>query len=206
MVGAETRAEAVEAGEMVEVDYDPLPVVIDPERAAAGAPYVHDGAGTNLVRSVGEVDDSILDGCEVVVRQRIVNRRVAASPLETRAAAARWSADGALTYWIWTQGVHPVRDLLAGALGMEPAAVRVIAPDVGGGFGTKVGICPEELLVVPAARMVGRPVRWSESRSEAMANGHGRAQVQHVAVAGRRDGRIEAYRLDVTQDVGAYVG
>src|SRR5258708_32243957 len=184
MVGAETGAQAVDAAEMVEVDYDPLPVVIDPERAAAGAPYVHDGAGTNLVRSVGEVDDSILDGCEVVVRQRIVNRRVAASPLETRAAAARWSADGALTYWISTQGVHPVRDLLAGALGMEPAAVRDIAPDVGGGFGTKVRLRPGAPRVVPAPRTAGRPRPWSESRTAAMANGHGRAQVQHVAVAG----------------------
>src|SRR5258708_16486435 len=159
MVGAETRAQAVDAAEMVEVDYDPLPVVIDPERAAAGAPYVHDGAGTNLVRSVGEVDDSILDGCEVVVRQRIVNRRVAASPLETRAAAARWSADGALTYWISTQGVHPVRDLLAGALGMEPAAVRVIAPDVGGGFGPKAAICPHQPLALPPPRLSAPPLR-----------------------------------------------
>jgi aerobic carbon-monoxide dehydrogenase large subunit len=207
MVVAQTRAQAVDAAEMVEVDYDPLPVVVDPERAVEGPPYVHDSAGTNVTRSVGEIDDSILDGCEVVVRQRIVNSRVAASPLETRGAAARWSEDGgSLTFWISTQGAHPARDALAGALGMEPTAVRVIAPDVGGGFGTKVGMVPEEMLVAVAARAVGRPVRWSESRSEAMANGHGRAQVQHVAVGGRRDGRIEAYRLDVTQDVGAYVG
>jgi carbon-monoxide dehydrogenase large subunit len=205
MVIAETRAQAVDAAEMVAVDYDPLPVVIDPERAVEGPPYVHDGAGTNVARSVGDVDDSVLDGCEVVVRQRIVNSRVAASPLETRGAAARWSEDGALTFWLSTQGVHSPRDQLAGIFGLDKERVRVIAPDVGGGFGTKVGLVPEELLVAAAARIVGRPVRWSESRSEAMANGHGRAQVQHVAVGGRRDGRIEAYRLDITQDAGAYL-
>jgi aerobic carbon-monoxide dehydrogenase large subunit len=205
MVVAETRAQAVDAVELVEVDYDPLPVVIDPERAAEGAPFVHEAAGTNLVRSVGDIDDSILDGCEVVVRQRVVNSRVAASPLETRGAAARWSG-GALTYWISTQGVHEVRDLLARYLRIEPQAVRVIAPDVGGGFGTKVGIVPEELLVAVAAQVTGRPVRWSEGRSEGLATGHGRAQVQHLAIGGSRDGRIEAYRIDITQDVGAYVG
>ncbi len=206
MVLAETREQALDAAELVEVDYDPLPVVIDPERAAEGPPLVHEAAGTNIVRSVGEVDDAVLDGCEVVVRQRIVNSRVAASPLETRGTIARWDGEDAVTVWISTQGPHDVRDGLAGWLGLERTRVRVIAPDVGGGFGTKVGLAPEELMVPVAARMVGRPVRWNEGRSEAMANGHGRAQVQHVAVGGRRDGRIEAYRIDITQDAGAYCG
>ena len=206
LVVADTRVHAVDAAELVEVDYDPLPVVVDPERAAEGAPYVHDEAGTNQVRIVADVDESVLDGCEVVVRQRIVNSRVAASPLETRGAAARWEDDGRLTFWISTQGVHTVRDVLCRTFEMEPERVRVIAPDVGGGFGTKVGMVPEELMVAAAARAVGRPVRWSESRSEGLSTGHGRAQIQHVAVGGRRDGRIEAYRLDITQDVGAYVG
>jgi len=205
MVLAESRAEAADAAELVDVDYDPLPVVIDAERAAEGQPFVHEAAETNHVRSVGDIDDSIFDGCAVVVRQRVANSRVAASPLETRGAAARWDGDR-LTYWLSTQGPHDARDALAAALRMEPAQVRVIAPDVGGGFGTKVGLAPEELLVAAAARIVGRPVRWAESRSEAMANGHGRAQVQHLAIGGSRDGRIEAYRIDITQDAGAYAG
>jgi carbon-monoxide dehydrogenase large subunit len=206
IVVAETRAQAVDAVEMVEVDYEPLPVVVDPELAAAGAPFVHELAGTNTVRSFGDVDDSIFDGCAVVIEQRVVNSRVAASPLETRGAAARWAEDGSLTYWISTQGVHSARDALARHLGVEPERIRVIAPDVGGGFGTKIGVNPEEMLVAVAARAAGRTVRWSESRGEAMANGHGRAQVQRVKMGGSRDGRIEAYHLDITQDVGAYAG
>jgi aerobic carbon-monoxide dehydrogenase large subunit len=87
---------------------------------------------------------------------------------------------------------------------MEPERIRAIAPDVGGGFGTKVGVMPEELLVAVAARAVGRTVRWTETRSEGMATGHGRAQVQHVTMGGMRDGRIVAYGLDILQDVGAY--
>ncbi|HXA30434.1 MAG TPA: xanthine dehydrogenase family protein molybdopterin-binding subunit [Candidatus Angelobacter sp.] len=206
IVVAETRAQAVDAVEMVEVDYEPLPVVVDPELAAGGAPFVHESAGTNTVREFGDVDDSIFDGCEVVVEQRVVNSRVAASPLETRGAAARWSDSGELTFWISTQGVHSARDALAKHLRVEPQRIRVIAPDVGGGFGTKIGTNPEEMLVAVAARAAGRTVRWSESRSEAMANGHGRAQVQRVKMGGSRDGRIEAYHLDILQDVGAYAG
>jgi carbon-monoxide dehydrogenase large subunit len=206
LVVAETRAQAVDAVEMVEVDYQPLPVVVDPELAAGGAPFVHELAGTNTVREFGGVDESIFDGCEVVVEQRVVNSRVAASPLETRGAAARWSDSGELTYWISTQGVHSARDALAKHLDMAHERIRVIAPDVGGGFGTKIGVNPEEMLVAVAARAAGRTVRWSESRSEAMANGHGRAQVQRVMMGGSRDGRIQAYHLDITQDVGAYAG
>jgi carbon-monoxide dehydrogenase large subunit len=204
MVVAQTRAQAVDAAEMVEVDYDPLPAVVDPELAAQGAPFVHELAETNEVRGLGEVDASIFEGCEVVVEQRVLNSRVVASPLETRGAAARWAADGSLTFWISTQGVHAVRDVVAAAFGLDASRVRVIAPDVGGGFGTKVGVMPEELLVALAARAAGRTVRWSETRGEAMATAHGRAQVQHVTVGGRRDGRIEAYGLDILQDVGAY--
>jgi carbon-monoxide dehydrogenase large subunit len=206
LVVAETRAQAVDAAELVAVDYEPLPVVIDPERAAAGAPFVHELAQTNVSRSLGDADTSTLDGCEVVVEQRIVNNRVAAAPLETRGAAARWSDDGGLTYWISTQGVHLVRSGLADALGVDAERVRVIAPDVGGGFGTKVGLAPEELLVAVAARALGRTVRWTETRSEGLATAHGRAQVQHVAMGGRRDGRIEAYVLDIIQEVGGYPG
>jgi aerobic carbon-monoxide dehydrogenase large subunit len=204
MVVAETRAQAVDAAEMVEVDYQPLAAVIDPEQAVQGPPFVHEAAETNVVRSFGAIDQSIFDGCDVVVEQRVVNSRVAASPLETRGAAARWSDDGALTYWISTQGVHDARGAMAEALRMEPERIRAIAPDVGGGFGTKVGVMPEELLVAVAARAVGRTVRWTETRSEGMATGHGRAQVQHVTMGGMRDGRIVAYGLDILQDVGAY--
>ncbi|HEV7678136.1 MAG TPA: xanthine dehydrogenase family protein molybdopterin-binding subunit [Candidatus Dormibacteraeota bacterium] len=206
IVVAQTRAQAVDAAEMVMLDYDHLPAVVDPEAAAEGAPYVHEAAGTNIVREFGELDPAIFEGCEVVVSQRVVNNRVIASSLETRGAMATWSEDGKLTYWLSTQGVHDARNVLANALKVDAANIRVIAPDVGGGFGTKVGLAPDELLVAAAARAAGVPVRWTETRSEAMANGHGRAQVQHVTVGGSRDGHIEAYQLDILQDVGAYAG
>jgi carbon-monoxide dehydrogenase large subunit len=205
IVVAETRTQAVDAAELVQVDYDRLPVVIDPEAALDDATLLFPEAGTNLVDefTVGDVDDA-LARCEVVVEQRIVNQRVSASPLETRGAAASWS-DGRLTFRVSTQGVHPVRGELAGALGVELDAVRVIAPDVGGGFGTKTSLMPEELLVAWVGRHIGRDVRWTETRSEnLLAGGHGRAQVQRITIGGSRDGRIEVYRLDIIQDAGAY--
>ena len=121
-----------------------------------------------------------------------------------RAAAAAW-VDGRLTQWASTQHAHGVRDALAGVYGLEPAQVRVITPDVGGGFGAKIGSYPEELLLGWLARQVGRPVRWTETRSENMVGlGHGRAQLQTIEIGGRRDGTVEAYRLTVLQDGGAY--
>jgi carbon-monoxide dehydrogenase large subunit len=205
IVVAETRTQAVDAAELVQVDYDPLPVVVDPEAALHDATLLFPEAGTNLVDefTVGNVDDA-LARCEIVVEQRIVNQRMSASPLETRGAAASWS-DGRLTFRVSTQGVHPVRGELAGALGVELDAVRVIAPDVGGGFGTKTDLMPEEMLVAWVGRHIGRDVRWTETRSEnLLAGGHGRAQVQRITIGGSRDGRIEAYRLDIIQDAGAY--
>ena len=205
IVVAETRTQAVDAAELVQVDYVPLPAVVDPEAALDDATLLFPEAGTNLVDefTVGDVADA-LARCEVVVEQRIVNQRVSASPLETRGAAASWS-DGHLTFQVSTQGVHPVRGELAGALGVELDAVRVIAPDVGGGFGTKTDLMPEELLVAWVGRHIGRDVRWTETRSEnLLAGGHGRAQVQRITIGGSGDGRIEAYRLDIIQDAGAY--
>src|SRR4029077_13569979 len=156
MVVAERRAEAVDAAELVEGDYDPPPAILDPEGAAAGGPYVHAEAGTNIANGATHGEpETVLDGCEVVVEARIVNSRVAACPLEGRGAAAMWSADGGLTFWISTQGAHSVRDTLCPILGLDKDAVRVIAPDVGGGFGIKIGLNPEELLVAWAARRLG---------------------------------------------------
>jgi carbon-monoxide dehydrogenase large subunit len=133
-----------------------------------------------------------------------VNQRVAAVPLESRAAAAAW-VDGRLVQWSSTQHAHGVRDALARLYGLDKAQVRVVAPDVGGGFGAKIGCYQEELLLGWLARRVGRPVRWSETRSENMVGlGHGRAQHQTIEIGGRRDGTVEAYRLTVLQDAGAY--
>ena len=128
-----------------------------------------------------------------------------AAPIETRSGAAHWTDDGRLVHYSACQGAHPTRDLLATVYGLEPSQVRVIVPDMGGGFGAKSRSYPEELALGYYARLVGRPVKWTETRSENMvAMPHGRAQWQQARMGGTRDGRITAYQLDVVQDVGAY--
>jgi carbon-monoxide dehydrogenase large subunit len=205
-VVAETRTQAVDAAEAVVVDYEPLPVVVDPEHAVAGGPLLFPDAGTNVAFVFPpRAGDELFAECEVVVEQRIVNQRVAPCPLEVRAAASRWEADGRLTHWACTQNPHFTRDDIAATLGIERDRVRVITPDVGGGFGAKHGAYPEELLVPWLARRLGRPVRWVETRGESMVSlGHGRGQVQTATLGGTRDGHLLAYRLRVVQDLGAY--
>ncbi|HVF33389.1 MAG TPA: xanthine dehydrogenase family protein molybdopterin-binding subunit [Acidimicrobiales bacterium] len=203
---ADTRTQAVDAADLVFVDYEPEPVVVDQEAAAAGTTVLFADAGTNtsMELSFGRSDD-LFDDCEVVIRQRIVNQRVAPCPLEVRAAAAQWGEDGRLTQWATTQGAHAVRGDLARMLEIPEERIRVIAPDVGGGFGAKIGSYPEEILLPWMAKQLGRPLKWVETRSESMMNlGHGRGQVQHVELGGTNDGRITAYRLTVLQDSGAY--
>jgi carbon-monoxide dehydrogenase large subunit len=202
---SDTPAQGEDAAEMVIVDIDPLPVVIDLDEAVRGEVLLFPEAGTNVATTFGEPpDDDPFEHCEVVVRQRIVNQRVAACPLEVRASAAAW-IDGRLVQFSSTQAPHGVKESLTTTYELDPTNVRVVAPDVGGGFGAKVGVSAEEMLLPWLARQVGRPVRFVETRSEGMvAMGHGRAQVQHVEIGGRRDGTIEAYRLTVEQDTGAY--
>jgi len=205
-VVADTRARALDAAELVQVDYDPLPPVVDVETALADETLLFPAAGTNLAMDMTfGTDEHFMDGCEVVVRHQFLNHRVAPCPLEVRAASAEWSPEGRLTQYSSTQAPHGVKSGLAGALSLDEAQVRVLAPDVGGGFGAKMGTYPEELLVAWIARKLGRPVRWVESRSESMVGlGHGRGQLQEVEIGGSRDGRIQAYRLNVIQDSGAY--
>jgi carbon-monoxide dehydrogenase large subunit len=194
-----------DAAELVFVDYEPLPVVADPESAATDAVLVHPDQPSNVMALEGdERDDDLFAGCEVVVSQRLVNSRVAVAPLEGRSIAAAW--DGTrLTVWQANQSPHGSRDLMERRLGLEPGQIHLITPDTGGGFGAKMGMSPEELLVAWLARHLDRPVRWTETRTENMlAMGHGRDQVQHVTIGGRRDGTVEAYRLDVLANCGAY--
>jgi aerobic carbon-monoxide dehydrogenase large subunit len=205
-VVAETRAQAADAAELVVVDYDPLPVVADPERSVANETLLFPEAETNVALELAfGRDDHLFDDSEVVVRQRIVNQRLAPCPLEVRASAARWEPDGRVTFWASTQAPFGVRGGLAGLLGIGEDQIQVLSPDVGGGFGAKGQPYPEELFVAWLAKRLGRPVRWVETRSESMmALGQGRAQVQQVELGGSRDGKLQAYRLEVVQDCGAY--
>ena len=166
-----------------------------------------DGSGS---RSDAEPlgSDTRLDfsGCEVVVAASLMNQRLAAVPLEPRSAAAVWDADtDRLTFYASTQAPHRVRDALAGLYGLEPEAVRVVVPDVGGGFGAKGSPTAEELLLAGLASAVGRPMSWTETRTENLTSSvHGRAQQQRVRMGGTRDGRITHYELAMSQDAGAY--
>lgn len=228
VVLTEEHHQGEDAAELVAVDYEPLPVVVDPRAALTGEVLLFPDAGTNICFSdpvaaaraaAGEdlaaAEDATDDGaaaaadafadCELVVSQEVLNQRVAVAPLEVRAAAAAWDEDGRLTIWLPNQGAQGSKRSVRGMLGLDDAHVRVITPDVGGAFGGKFGADVEHGVVALAARHVGRPARWVETRSENMvAMTHGRAQVQTVTIGGDRDGRIRAYRLHVLQDSGAY--
>lgn len=205
VVVAETAAAGVDAAEAVIVEYEPLEVVVDPDAAlAADAPRLFEAGNLACEFLPEDVDPHLFDGCEVVVEARLVNQRMAAAPLEGRAAGARWES-GRCTLWISSQAVHGVAGAAARALGVERSQVRVIAPDVGGGFGAKIAPYPEELLVPWIARRIGRPVRWVEDRTENMLSlGHGRDQIHRITIGGTRTGRVEAYRLEVIANAGAY--
>ena len=208
VVVTEDRYQGEDAAELVDADYDPLPAVVDMVDAAAGSGRLFPDAGTNVAASFGDADAlsaGLFDGCEVVVSRTIVNQRIAPAPMETRAAAAVWGEDGRLTAWIPNQGAQGTRAALAAMLGVEQDLVRVITPDVGGAFGAKFGADPEHAVVCWVARQLGRPARWAETRNENLiAMTHGRAQRQTVTIGGSRDGTVQAYRLEILQDAGAY--
>jgi carbon-monoxide dehydrogenase large subunit len=206
LVLAESRYAATDAAELVDVEYRMLPALVDPRVAARDQLLLFDEAGTNTARaSGGEPDPQLLDGCEVVVTAEIVNSRVLPAPLEGRGAAAVWGEDGRLLFWCPNQGAQGSKSDLVRALGVDAARIRLITPDVGGAVGAKFGADPEQVVVAAAARLAGRAVRWTETRSEnLMAMTHGRGQYQTVTIGGTRDGRMIAYRLDVLQDCGAY--
>jgi aerobic carbon-monoxide dehydrogenase large subunit len=210
VVVTDDRYQGEDAAELVSVDYEPLPAMASAHAAMAGETLLFPGTESNVAVTVGVTgngsagDGSIFDGCEVVVERTIENQRLAPVPMEGRAVAASW-ADGKLTVWVSTQNAQIARFILAGALGMDPGMIRVVAPDVGGGFGAKIGIDRDALIVAWAAKHTGRSLRWAETRSENMIGmTHGRAQRHVITIGGSRDGHIQAYRLNIVQDTGAY--
>ena len=211
VVVAQTRAQAMDAADAVDVVYDPLTPVIDPEKALEpDAPVLFQAHGSNLAIRVDDVaqDAGALDGTEIVARARFVNQRVAPVPMETNGALAiAGVAPGqpSVTLWASVQAPHDTRRIVAQVLGLDPAHVRVRTAAVGGGFGGKIPTYPEHVVIAWLARHVGGAVRWSETRSENMvAMTHGRGQVQHVELGATRDGRMLGLRVFVIQDIGAY--
>ncbi|HEY2079858.1 MAG TPA: xanthine dehydrogenase family protein molybdopterin-binding subunit [Streptosporangiaceae bacterium] len=207
VVVTEDPYQGEDAVELVQVDYDPLPAVLGYD--ADDSSLLFEAAGTNVAGYWGDpsaLKPDLFDGCEVVVSHTILNQRVAPAPMETRAAAAVWGEDGRLTTWIPNQGAQGTKSGLAKRLGVEESQVRVITPDVGGAFGAKFGADPEHVVVAWIARHLGRPTRWTETRYENLiAMTHGRAQQHTVTIGGSRDGNVQAYRLEIVQDAGAYV-
>jgi carbon-monoxide dehydrogenase large subunit len=207
VVLAESLGQAQDAAESVEVEYDQLPAVVGAEAAlGAGAPLLFPEAGSNLADAFEtEWDADVLAGADVVVRARMMNQRVGPVPMEANAILVVPEDDGGLTVWVSTQVPFDVRSDLAEWLGMAKDRIRVIAPDVGGGFGAKLAVYPEYLVCAAAAVRIGRPVRWMETRSESMVNmTHGRAQLHDVELGARSDGTIVGLRVDILADMGAY--
>lgn len=211
-VVAETLAQAMDAGERVDIEYEPLDAVVDPEAALGeGAPLQFEELGTNLAASLkGPDKGDPLEGAEVVVRGRFVNQRVAVMPMEGNAIAAIPGPDGDghdLTVYVSTQMPHNFAGLLSRIIDMDKERIRVIAPHVGGGFGAKAGIAHEHSVVVAAALQLGRPIRWVETRSENLvAMSHGRGQIQYVELGLTRHGEITGLRCRIVGDSGAYAG
>lgn len=213
IVIAETRAAAVDASELVDVDYSDLPPVVGIESALSpDSPRAHPPLATNVAatRTVG--DGEALAGADHVVRLRMENNRLATAPIEGHAILVHPRAHGddttehALTVYVGTQQPHGSRDLIARLTGLDKAEIRVIAPNVGGGFGGKAGIAPDHCAVILAARLLGRPVLWAETRSESMLSMHGRGQVQFAELGLTSQGRITGLRATVLGDCGAYAG
>lgn len=212
---AEDRYVAADAVDLVFIDYEPLPVVIDPEAALEGdAPLIYDDWGDNVGfrwRRENTDVDPIFARADHVVACRVVNQRVIGNAMEPRAVLADYDVHdangGTLTVWTTTQAPHRIRDSIADMLDLPREQLRVIAPDVGGGFGIKASFYPEEVLVPFLARRFRRPVRWVATRNEDyLASVQGRGQIATVRLAADAAGRVQAIDLEVLMDCGAYYG
>jgi carbon-monoxide dehydrogenase large subunit len=206
VVVAESSRAAADAAELVWAEIDPLPIVATPEAGAnEDAPLLFPDLGTNVLYDRGDPVTDVLDDADVVIEVSVGNQRIAAIPLEANGALAIPADDGGLTFWTGTQSAHGLRRSLSSALGIDSSMIRVRVPDVGGGFGAKISLYPEQALCAAIALDLGRPVRWTETRTENLLSmSHGRAQTTEVKLGADREGRITGISLSVLQDAGAY--
>ena len=201
---------ARDAADRIEVEYDVLPAIADPEKALApGAPAVHpewpDNTAFTYHQEGGDIAQAFAEA-EVIVKQRITSQRLIPTPMETRGVVADWkSGDKALTIYSSTQIPHLLRSLVAGMLGLAENKTRVVTPEVGGGFGCKLNVYAEEALMGFVSMKLGKPVKWIESRRENyVATTHGRGHVDFLEIAAKKDGTILGLKLKLIQDLGAY--
>ncbi len=221
VVAARTKAEAVDAVELIEVEYGPLPVVLDMKEALAdGATIIHPDLGTNQnafwrfdsneAGTGGDVTAAIEaarnDPDQIVVTRELRQQRLIPAFMEPRSTVVDPTSDQ-ITMWTSTQVPHILRLMIALTQGIPEHKVRVIAPDVGGGFGGKLQVTPEEIVTLMVARRLGKPAKYTETRSESLlAAHHGRDQIQRLTMSARRDGTITGFDVDLLADMGAYLG
>src|SRR3989442_2299455 len=213
VVLAETKGQAADAASLIQVDYEELPAVMDTEKAMAkGSPLVHQGAADNiswdLTYTGPEVTEAAFQEADVVVKEHILQSRLAPVPMEPRGVLAEYETyDKKLTIWMSSQNPHFIRLFVSGAMGLKESQVRVISPDVGGGFGSKISPYPEDYLVPALSRLEDRPVKLIETSTESIQNAtHGRGQYYDVEVAAKKDGTLLGMRMTQFLDVGAYCG
>jgi carbon-monoxide dehydrogenase large subunit len=210
MVIAETRAQARDAIDLVDADYEPLGATADPEKAAQpGAARLHEDVPGNIAFTwtvAGGDAEAAFNSAEVSVSQRIVQQRLLPTAMEARAAVASYNrGSGQLTMWVTSQNPHIHRFLCSVMLKLPEHRVRIIAPEVGGGFGSKIPAYPDEALCAFASMELGRPVKWTEDRSENYkVTIHGRDHIEYVEMCGTRDGKITGLRTKVYAGMGAY--
>src|SRR3954454_15512959 len=208
VVVGDDKYAVIDAAEQIVVEYDELPAVVDPEKALEdGAPLVHEDIGTNKTHewALGGGDmDAAMGEADKVIERRIVNHRTAGAAIEPRGCIADWRA-GSVTLWTSTQIPHLVRLFLAGELGVSEEKIRVVAPEVGGGFGSKLNHYAEEVLACYLSRKLGRPVKWLETRSENLATTtHGRDLIAYCKMGLKSDGTITGFHTKIVADLGAY--
>ncbi len=214
VVIAEDRYAARDARDLIEVDYEPLPAAVDIEKAMQpGAPLLYEEFGTNVAFGIhppAEDIDKVFEKTKadggIVVKERLVNQRVAPVAIETRGVVAEFrKATKKLTVWSSSQIPHLLRNILAATVGLPQHQVRVIVPEVGGGFGSKLNVYPEEMVTAFASMRTGHPVKWIEERSENLAvTTHGRDQLDYVEVAATREGKVTGLKIYAISDLGAY--
>jgi aerobic carbon-monoxide dehydrogenase large subunit len=210
LVVAETREAAYDALELIDVVYESLPAIVDEVAAIAdGAPQLHENVPNNITtyfKTGGGDYAAAARQADQVLRLRLVNNRLIPTCLETRAILAEPGVDGGLTVYLPSQVPHMHRRWIAETVGIPEHLLRVVAPDIGGGFGAKMHLYPEELLCAWLARELKSPVKWWESRSEShQATSHGRAHTEMIEVAFRNDGRILGMKVETLGNVGAYL-